>query len=37
MDRDFYRVDAPEVRDRREWLFRRGEKGEREFVPPEMD
>jgi len=37
MDRAFYEVDAMEVRIRREWFMRRGEKHERESVPPEMD
>jgi hypothetical protein len=37
MDRGFYKVDALEERIYREWLLRRGEKGERESVPSEMD
>ncbi len=37
MDRDFFRVGVLEDKDRREWLLRRGEKGEREFVSSEVD
>ena len=37
MDREFYRVDDLDDKIRREWLLRRGEKIEREFVPSEMD
>ncbi|MCG3141129.1 MAG: hypothetical protein HDKAJFGB_02319 [Anaerolineae bacterium] len=37
MDRNFYEVEVLEERIHREWLLRRGEKHEREFVPPEMD
>lgn len=37
MDREFYRADFLDDKDRRERLLRRGEKREREFVPPEMD
>ncbi len=37
MDREFYRGDVLEEKVRREFVLRRGEKREREFVPSEMD